>query len=44
MNLDSGVKLQKLRVDGGLTRSQLCMQIQADMLNIPVGKYSIYLQ
>ncbi|RKP25506.1 glycerol kinase [Syncephalis pseudoplumigaleata] len=38
MNLDSGVKLQKLRVDGGLTRSHLCMQIQADMLNIPVGK------
>ncbi|KAI8049663.1 hypothetical protein BDF22DRAFT_646694 [Syncephalis plumigaleata] len=42
MNMDSGVKLQKLRVDGGLTRSQLCMQIQADMLNIPVERPSMH--
>ncbi|KAI9597986.1 glycerol kinase [Syncephalis fuscata] len=42
MNNDSGVKLTKLRVDGGLTKSHLCMQIQADMLNIPVERPSMH--
>ncbi len=33
---DLGRPLARLRVDGGLTRSQLLMQIQADLLQVPV--------
>ena len=33
---DLGRPLARLRVDGGLTRSQLLMQTQADLLQIPV--------
>ncbi|PIK57667.1 putative glycerol kinase, partial [Apostichopus japonicus] len=36
MNQDSGIRLTKLRVDGGMTANNLLMQIQADLLNIPV--------
>jgi glycerol kinase len=36
MNAESGVPLTKLKVDGGMTNSDLCMQIQADLLGIPV--------
>ncbi|OMH84718.1 Glycerol kinase, partial [Zancudomyces culisetae] len=36
MNADSGTDLKKLRVDGGLTNSDLAMQIQADILGIEV--------
>ncbi|OMH82890.1 Glycerol kinase [Zancudomyces culisetae] len=36
MNADSGTELKKLRVDGGLTNSDLTMQIQADILGIEV--------
>ena len=36
---DLGIPLQALRVDGGLTRSHLVMQAQADLLGIPVEVY-----
>jgi glycerol kinase len=37
---DLGAPLTRLRVDGGLTRSQVLMQIQADLLQAPVEVYS----
>ncbi|XP_013882485.1 glycerol kinase isoform X2 [Austrofundulus limnaeus] len=36
MNKDSGVPLTQLRVDGGMTGNRLLMQLQADILCIPV--------
>jgi glycerol kinase len=36
MQADSGIALKELRVDGGATRSDLLMQFQADVLNVPV--------
>jgi glycerol kinase len=33
---DLGTSLGRLRVDGGLTRSRLLMQVQADLLQAPV--------
>ena len=36
MNRDSGVVLSKLKVDGGMVSNNLLMQIQADILNVPV--------
>jgi glycerol kinase len=36
MNRDSGVALSKLKVDGGMVSNNLLMQIQADILNVPV--------
>ncbi len=36
MEADSGKKLKALRVDGGATKSKLLLQIQADILGIPV--------
>ena len=36
MQADSGAKLSELRVDGGATANNLLMQIQADILQIPV--------
>jgi glycerol kinase len=38
MATDSGVKLDVLKVDGGITANQLCMQMQADILGVPVSK------
>ncbi|MFI7440497.1 glycerol kinase GlpK [Nonomuraea indica] len=38
MRQDSGVALDVLRVDGGVTANDLCMQIQADVLGVPVSK------
>jgi glycerol kinase len=35
---DSGVALQELRVDGGAARNNLLMQIQADLLGVPVAR------
>lgn len=35
---DSNVVLKSLRVDGGVTQSELLMQFQADMLEVPVEK------
>ncbi|KAG7258212.1 hypothetical protein CRUP_014288 [Coryphaenoides rupestris] len=36
MNQDSGVPLDQLWVDGGMTSNRLLMQLQADILSIPV--------
>jgi len=36
MAADSGIALTELRVDGGATGSSLLMQIQADLLGVPV--------
>ncbi|MFO7802448.1 MAG: glycerol kinase GlpK [Desulfovermiculus sp.] len=36
MNLDSGVDLTKLKVDGGMVANELLMQFQADILDVPV--------
>jgi glycerol kinase len=36
MTADSGIELTTLRVDGGATRNQLLMQLQADILGRPV--------
>jgi len=38
MTADSGVELDVLRVDGGVTANSLCMQIQADVLGVPVSR------
>jgi glycerol kinase len=36
MSADSGITLNELRVDGGATASDLLMQVQADLLGVPV--------
>ncbi len=38
MERDSGVRLEVLRVDGGVTANSLCMQLQADILGVPVSR------
>jgi len=38
MAADSGVHLDVLKVDGGVTANELCMQIQADVLGVPVSR------
>ena len=38
MAKDSGVDLEVLRVDGGVTANSLCMQLQADILGVPVSR------
>ncbi|MBO0820314.1 MAG: glycerol kinase GlpK [Nocardiopsaceae bacterium] len=38
MEADSGVVLSTLRVDGGVTANDLCMQLQADILGVPVSR------
>jgi glycerol kinase len=38
MAQDSGVTLDVLKVDGGITVNNLCMQIQADVLGVPVSR------
>jgi glycerol kinase len=38
MAQDSGVDLEVLKVDGGVTANDLCMQIQADVLGVPVSR------
>ena len=38
MAQDSGVPLEVLKVDGGVTSNDFCMQLQADILGIPVSR------
>jgi glycerol kinase len=38
MEQDSGVHLDVLKVDGGVTANDLAMQIQADVLGVPVSR------
>ena len=40
MEDDSGVPVRELRVDGGAARNNLLMQIQADLLGVPVTRPS----
>ncbi|KIV98076.1 glycerol kinase, variant [Exophiala mesophila] len=38
MEKDAKVKLEELAVDGGMSNSDLCMQTQADLIQIPVDR------
>src|SRR5699024_3304694 len=38
MMADSGIELELLRVDGGATVNDLLMQLQADILGVPVSR------
>jgi glycerol kinase len=38
MEQDAGVELDLLKVDGGVTANDLCMQIQADVLGVEVSR------
>ncbi len=38
MTADSAVALDVLKVDGGVTANSLCMQLQADILGVPVSR------
>ena len=38
MTQDAGVPLEVLKVDGGVTSNRICMQLQADVLGVPVVK------
>lgn len=40
MQVDSGLPLAELRVDGGAARNDLLMQIQADLTGVPVARSS----
>lgn len=37
-NADTSVPLDALRVDGGMTRNEILMQFQADLLGVPVSR------
>ena len=41
MEIDSGIKLQALKVDGGAVANNLLMQFQADILNVSVERPEI---
>jgi glycerol kinase len=41
MESDSGIKVTELRVDGGATANNLLMQIQSDLLGIPLARPQI---
>jgi glycerol kinase len=41
MNLESGLPLTALRVDGGMTASELLMSFQADVLDVPVVRPTV---
>ncbi len=36
MEMDSGIKLKNLKVDGGMVASDILLQFQADILGVPV--------
>ena len=38
MEADSGIRLQSLKVDGGASRNNFLMQVQADLLNLDVER------
>ena len=38
MNADSGLRLTRLKVDGGMTANNLLMQFVADVLDVPVER------
>ena len=41
MQRDTGIPIEVLKVDGGVTANALCMQLQADILGVPVSKPAI---
>lgn len=41
MVADSGVSMHEMKVDGGITSNQLCMQLQADVMGIEIVKPKI---
>jgi glycerol kinase len=41
MEQDCGVRVESLKVDGGITANRLCMQLQADILGIPVSRPAV---
>ncbi|XP_059824155.1 glycerol kinase isoform X2 [Hypanus sabinus] len=41
MNKDAGIKQTHLRVDGGMTSNKIMLQLQSDILGIPVVKASM---
>ncbi|KAJ5949032.1 Glycerol kinase [Penicillium verhagenii] len=42
MEMDSGKKLTELAVDGGMSNSDICMQTQADIIQIPVERPAMH--
>lgn len=38
MERDTGLHLEELRVDGGMSANAVCMQLQSDILGIPVSR------
>ncbi|KAJ5595312.1 Glycerol kinase [Penicillium hispanicum] len=42
MEMDSGKKLTELAVDGGMSNSDICMQTQADLIQIPVERPAMH--
>lgn len=41
MEEDTGIELLKLRVDGGMTKNEFFLQMQADILNVPLIRPSM---
>src|SRR6266516_4838337 len=41
MDQDSGVKLESLKVDGGMVQNDLLMRLQADLLGVPVYRPAV---
>jgi glycerol kinase len=41
MEEDLGRKFEELKVDGGVTANDLCMQLQADILGVPVVRPAV---
>lgn len=41
MEVDSGISLKTLRVDGGAVANNFLMQFQSDLLNVPVERPSV---
>jgi glycerol kinase len=41
MQADAGIRLKELRVDGGASENNLLLQIQADLLGIPVVRSKV---
>jgi glycerol kinase len=41
MEADAGIRLETLRVDGGAARDDLLLQIQADLLDLPVERPTV---
>lgn len=41
MEIDSGVRLTTLKVDGGMVKNEFLMQFQSDLLNVPVVRPKI---